>query len=48
MLEKLYNGTVDWLKRPFREEGSALDWFLFVGLMLAIGWLWSRVIERVN
>jgi hypothetical protein len=47
-MEKLLNGTKDWLKRPFREDGSAIDWFLFVGLMIAISFIWSRILARIN
>jgi len=48
MVDKLWNGTKGWLHRPFKEDGSALDWFLFVGLMLAISWLWSRILQRIG
>lgn len=37
-----------WLNKPFDESMSAVDWFLFVGLMLAIIWLWSRIIVRIT
>jgi len=47
MVEKLISGTKDWFHRPFREDGTAVDWFLFVGLMICISWLWSRVLERI-
>jgi len=47
-VDKILNGTKDWLKRPFREDGSAINWFLFVGLMLAISWLWSRILQRIG
>jgi hypothetical protein len=36
-----------WLRQPFKEDGSALDWFLFVGLIGAISWLWSRILVRI-
>jgi len=47
MFTTLKDGTIQWLKKPFDQDGTALNWFLFTGLMLAIGWLWSRVIHRI-
>jgi len=47
-MDKIWNGTKDWLKKPFREDGSVIDWFLFVGLMLAISFLWSRILQRIG
>jgi hypothetical protein len=35
------------LKRPFREDGTALDWFLFLGLTIVISVLWGRIIKRL-
>jgi hypothetical protein len=33
----------DWLAQPFRSNGSAKDWFLFVGLLLAFVWVWKMI-----
>lgn len=37
-----------WWDHPFKEDGSVIDWFLFLGLILIIAWLWSRVIVRIT
>lgn len=34
-----------WFARPYNEDGSVLDWFLFLGLLLLIGWIWSTIIR---
>lgn len=43
----LCNRIRTWLNKPFDENGSALDWFLFVGLIGGISWLWSRILVRI-
>lgn len=47
MIEKIWNGIEKWLKQPFNERGSVIDWFLFMGLLIAISFLWSRIIARI-
>ena len=47
MWQKLHDGTVAWLKKPYDDSMDATHWFLFMGLLLAISWLWSRVIHRI-
>lgn len=37
----------EWLKKPFDENGNAFDWFLFVGLIGIISWLWTRILARI-
>ena len=37
----------NWLSKPFNENGSVVDWFLFVGLIGLISWLWSRILVRI-
>lgn len=41
------NAVNRWLKQPFKEEGSALDWFLFLGLVLVIIFFWTRILARI-
>lgn len=36
-----------WLKKPFDENGDVLNWFLFVGFIGVISWLWSRILVRI-
>lgn len=34
-----------WFAAPFNSQGSALNWFLFFGLLLLIAWVWSTIIR---
>jgi hypothetical protein len=36
-----------WLAKPFDQDGNAGEWFLFVGLIAIISWLWSRILARI-
>lgn len=36
-----------WLNKPFDDNGNVIDWFLFVGLIGIISWLWSRILVRI-
>lgn len=36
-----------WLKKPFDQDGSVIEWFLFVGLIAIISFLWTRILERI-
>jgi len=36
-----------WLKKPYDSEGNVIDWFLFIGLMGIISWLWTRILKRI-
>lgn len=44
---KVCNAVKLWLAHPFKPNGSALDWFLFFGLIIIISFLWSRIIARI-
>lgn len=35
-----------WAAHPFTSDMSALDWGLFVGLVLVAAFLWTRVIRH--
>lgn len=37
----------EWLKQPFKEDGNAFDWFLFLGFTLAVTFLWSRILRYI-
>lgn len=36
-----------WLKAPFDESMDAWHWALFLGLVIIIGMLWTRVIRLI-
>lgn len=37
----------EWLKRPYSEEMSAIGWFMFMGLLLVIGFMWSTIVRKL-
>ena len=36
-----------WLAKPYDESGSALNWFLFIGLLVAISIFWNFVLLEI-
>jgi hypothetical protein len=37
-----------WFQHPFTESGSAFNWFLFVGLLIVIGWMWHVILLKLT
>lgn len=37
----------EWLKRPYSENMTVLDWFLFLGMVLVAVFVWTRLIRKV-
>jgi hypothetical protein len=44
----MQKGILDWLAHPFNTTGSALNWVLFVGLLLIAAWFWNHVLMSIN
>jgi len=44
---KVCEAVKSWLAKPFDEDGNVIDWFLFIGLMGIISWLWTRILKRI-
>lgn len=44
----LVNSVIGWFQHPFQNEGSAYDWFLFVGLLIVISWLWHVILLKLT
>lgn len=44
---KFCTSVREWLSKPFDENGSVVNWFLFVGLIGVISWLWNRILVRI-
>lgn len=38
----------DWLHQPFRQPISALELFFGIGLIIAILFLWSRIVRAIG
>lgn len=42
-------GSIDrWLKKPFTTSGSALNWVLFVGLVIVAVWFWQVTLLKLQ
>lgn len=42
------SNTISWFQHPFQTQGSALNWWLFVGLILIAAWMWTRILDKIN
>ena len=36
--------VLDWMATPFQSQGSALNWVLFVGLIIVAIWFWQVIL----
>lgn len=36
-----------WIREPYSDDMTVLDWFLFIGLILLIIWVWARILRKV-
>ena len=43
----LVDSVMKWFQHPFQTGGSAYDWFLFVGLLIVISWLWHVILLKL-
>jgi hypothetical protein len=49
MNDKGFLGSVlTWAKAPFSTSGSALNWVLFVGLLVIAAWFWHVVLLQIQ
>jgi hypothetical protein len=37
-----------WASHPFSSQGSALNWVLFVGLLVIAAWFWNHILMQIN
>jgi len=47
MLDQWLTDVKRWASKPYKDNGNLLDWFLFIGIWIVAGYLWSRVIKRL-
>lgn len=40
--------VIGWFAHPFTTSGSALNWVLFVGLLIVAAWFWNHVLLSIN
>jgi hypothetical protein len=36
-----------WIQHPFNTQGSALNWVLFVGLLIVAAWFWQHTLISI-
>lgn len=39
---------ITWAQHPFSSGGSALNWVLFVGLLVIAAWFWNHVLMQIK
>lgn len=44
----LFGNVIDWFGHPFNSSGSALNWLLFVGLLIIAAWFWNHVLLTIQ
>ena len=44
----IVDSVSDFMRRPFNPGGTALQWTLFVGLLLTIVWCWNVILLQLN
>lgn len=37
----------NWLAHPFNTDGSALNWVLFLGLLVVAAWFWQHILISI-
>jgi len=37
----------EWAKSPYRDEMSVGGWFLFIGMLAVLTFLWSRILRAI-
>lgn len=40
--------VIAWMTHPFQSSGSALNWVLFVGLLVIAAWFWNHVLLKIQ
>jgi hypothetical protein len=43
-MEKFYQ----WWNKPYHDNMTVPQWMLFVGFMIIISWLWTRVLKTLS
>lgn len=44
----LIGSVVNWFAHPFNSSGSAVNWVLFVGLLILAAWWWNHILLTIN
>jgi hypothetical protein len=46
-MSNIIDSVVTWFKRPFDSANNAVEWWLFVGLIIIAAWMWSVILRDV-
>lgn len=46
-MTSIINDVVAWFQKPFNSGGNAVEWILFVGLLIIAAWMWSVILRDV-
>lgn len=44
----LVAGVLNWFAHPFQTQGSALNWVLWVGLLIVAVWFWNHILMSIT
>jgi hypothetical protein len=47
MVSSFWDDVKKWASAPYSDNMNALHWVLFLGFMLCVTYLWSRVIRSI-
>jgi len=47
MVNSFWTDVKAWGSAPYNDDMDALHWILFLGFMLCVTYLWSRVIRSI-
>lgn len=47
-MQDFWSNFKKWLAQPYSEDMSALHWFLFLGLLIALTFLWSQILRHLK
>jgi hypothetical protein len=47
MLDSFLSDLKRWAALPYKEDGNIGDWILFLGFMVAVTFIWTRIIARI-
>lgn len=47
-MSTIFSSIQGWIKQPFNSQGDLVSWALFVGLMLILVFMWTRVLSHIT
>jgi hypothetical protein len=47
MINSFWSDVKNWAKAPYNDNMNVIHWVLFLGFMLCVTYLWTRVIRSI-